>query len=101
MSKIEHAMKRVVKAKFIKAGFNEEISDMAADIHMEYRVSIDGLMTLLRMSASTVPNVAYVCDGLECDDCYSECRHTIHVNHAANFDYLSDNRYIERIPKEE
>lgn len=98
---MNHASKEAVKNLFIDKGFNEEISDMAADIHMKYGTSICGLLKLLQMTAEAGQNnnhvnVAYVCDREECKECYDLCHHTTDVTHAVNFKHLGGNRYIER-----
>lgn len=103
---MEHAMKETVKNIFIDRGFNDEISNMAADIHMEYRVSINGLLNLLQMTEAASRSkenlqVAYICDGAMCDECSQECHHTTNIAHAANFEHLGDNQWMETDKKEE
>ncbi len=45
--------------------------------------------------------VAYLCDGKACKACYNpDCHHTFDIRHARNFELVGNNKYAERVSKE-
>lgn len=44
----------------------------------------------------TVPKVAYLCDGYNSSCNNPDCKHTTDITHAVNFEYMGDNKYMEK-----